>query len=78
MGFTEIARDDRTVDRGDDLGQGDRFGRAREHVTATHATFGADESHALQTQQNLLQIGLGQSRALGEVAYRRRRREIVA
>jgi len=39
VGFAEVARDDRTVDGGDDLGEGNRFGAARQHVAPANPSF---------------------------------------
>ena len=77
VGLAEIARDDGAVDGGDDLRQGDGLGRARQHVAAADAALGANEPDALQCQEDLLEVRLGQAGALCEVAYRRRARRIV-
>ena len=70
VGFAEVAGVDRPVDGGDDLGQGDGLGGPGEHVAAPDASLGAHEAHALQAEQDLLEVGLGESGALGEVAHR--------
>ena len=70
VGLAEVAGHDRAVDRRDDLGQGDLLGRAGEHVAAADAPLGADEAGALQGQQDLLEVGLGEAGALGDVAHR--------
>lgn len=77
VGLAEVTGDDRTVHRGDDLGQRDRLGTPGEHVATAHSALGTYESHTLQTQEYLLEVGLGQSRTFGEVAHRRRGRDIV-
>ena len=64
---------DRAVDRGDDLGQGDLLGRAGQDVAAAHAPLGADQAGALEGEQDLLEVGLGQAGALGDVPHRGRR-----
>jgi hypothetical protein len=78
VGLAKIAGRDGAIDRGHNLGQGDRLGGAREHVSTADSTFRADESDPLQTEENLLEIGLGQSRAFSEVANRRGRTVIIA
>ena len=42
-----------------------------EHVAAADASLGADQSGALERQQDLLEVGLGQTGALGDVPDRR-------
>ena len=66
------------VDRGDDLGQGDALGRPRQHVAPAHAALGAHEADALQAQEDLFEVRLGQSGSLGEVAHRGRHRQVRA
>jgi hypothetical protein len=69
--LAEVPEGDRAVDRGEDLGDADLLGGAREDVPATHAALRADQAGALQCEQDLLQVGLRQARALGDVADRR-------
>jgi hypothetical protein len=59
VGLTEVTRDDWSVHCRDDLGERDGFGASRQDVTAPDPSFGANESYALQTEKNLLEIGLG-------------------
>ena len=73
VGLPEVARHDGAVDGRDDLGEGDVLGRPRQHVAAPDATLGAHEAGPLQGEQDLLQVGLGKSRAVGDVAHRGRR-----
>ena len=70
MGCAEVAGRDRAVDRGDDLGQGDLLGRPGQDVAAAHAPLGADQAGALEGEQDLLEVGLGQPGALGDVPHR--------
>ena len=56
----------------DDVGQGDLLRRAGQHVAAADAPLRAHEPGALQGQQDLLEVGLGEAGALGDVAHRRR------
>ena len=72
VGFAEVARDDWSVHGGDDLGEGDLFGRTSEHVATPDTAFGANQTDALQAQQDLLEVGLGESRSIREVADRGR------
>lgn len=68
--LAKITSDDRTVDRGHDLGERDRFGVSSEDIAASDTALGPDQSHALETEQDLLEVRLGESGALGEVPYR--------
>ena len=52
-------RDLRALDRGDDVGERDLLGRPGEHVTAADAALRADETRALDRQEDLLEVGLG-------------------
>jgi hypothetical protein len=54
VGLAEVASDDRSVNSGDDFGQSDGFGASCENVTSAHASLGANQADALQTQENLL------------------------
>jgi hypothetical protein len=78
VGFAKVARRDRSIDRGHDLSQGDGFGGPGEHVAAAHATLGAHQPDALQAQQDLLKVWLGETRTFSEVANRRGLAVIVA
>ena len=73
VGLAEVAGGDRAVDGGDDLGQRDLLGRAGQDVAAADAPLGAHQTGALEGEQDLLEIGLGQPGALGDVAHRGRR-----
>ena len=72
VGLSEVAGGDGAVDGGHDLGQGDLLGRAGQHVSAADASLGADEAGALQGQEDLLEVGLGQAGPLGDVPDRGR------
>jgi len=45
-GFAEVTRDNRSVDRRDDLGQRDALSRSRQYVAAADTTLGAYETDA--------------------------------
>jgi len=75
--LAEITSHDRSVHGSDDLRQRNCFGTPSEDVAPTHPTFGSYETRTLETQQNLLQIGLGKSCPLGEVPHRGRGHDIV-
>ncbi len=68
----EVAGDDRAVDGGHDLGEGDLRRGAREHVATADAALGADEPGTLQREEDLLEVGLGKPGALGDVPHRGR------
>ena len=55
----------------DDLGERDLGGRPCQDVATTHAALRSHEASALQGQEDLLQVGLGEARALGDVSHRR-------
>lgn len=78
VGFAEVARRNRPVDRRDDLGQRDGLRRASQNVTAAHASLGANKSRALKAQEDLFQIRLGETGTPGEVTNRRGRAVIIA
>ena len=48
------------------------LGRAREHVAAADAALRAHEARALHREQDLLEVRLGEVRALGDLLHRRR------
>ena len=75
--LAEVADDDGPVDRADDLGEGDLLRRPGEHVAAAHAPLRAHQAGALEGQEDLLEVGLGEARALGDVAHRGGRRARV-
>jgi hypothetical protein len=67
--FAKVASHNGSIDSGHDFGQGDGGGFASQNVATADATLGADEAHAFQAQQDLLEVGLGESGALSEVAH---------
>lgn len=75
--FAKVSGRDRSVDGGDDLGERDLLGRSSEDVAAAHAALGANESDALQTQKDLLKVGLGETGTFREVAHGRGRTMVV-
>ncbi len=70
MGFTEVAQGDGPVDCSQDRRQGDVGGVLSQDVPATDAPLGSHQARALERQQDLLEVGLGEPRALGDVADR--------
>ena len=70
VGLAEVAGGDGAVDGPDDLRQADLVGRTGQYVAAAHAALGADQAGALEGQQDLLEVGLGQAGALGDVPHR--------
>ena len=71
--LTEVSDHDRTVDGAHDLTEGDLVRQPCQDVPATHTALGPHEAGALESQQYLLEIGLGEASALGDVAHRCRR-----
>ena len=70
--LAEVAERDRPVDGRHDLRQLDVGRVPGEDVAAADAALGAHQPGALQGEQDLLEVGLGEPRALGDVAHRRR------
>src|SRR5690606_13954970 len=66
----EVPGPDRPVDRGDDLGERDLRRLAGEHVAAADPALGPHEPRALQREEDLLEVGLGEARALRDVPHR--------
>ena len=71
VGLAEVADHDRPVDGADDLAEGDLLRVAGQHVAAADAPLRAHQPGALEGQQDLLEVGLGEAGALGDVAHRR-------
>ena len=69
--LAEVAEADRAVDRGEDLAEADLRRAAGEHVAAADAALRPHQPGALQRQQDLLEVRLGDAGALGDVAHRR-------
>src|SRR3954467_6307983 len=70
MGLAEVAGDDGPVHGGDDLPERDLLRWAGQYVPAADAALGAHQTSALERQQDLLEIGLRQAGALGDVTDR--------
>lgn len=70
VGFAEVSEDDRPVDGRDDLRQADVTRGAGERVSAPDAPFRLHETSPFQGQEDLLEVGLWESRAFGDVANR--------
>ena len=77
VGLTEVAGGDRPVDGADDLAQQDLVGVAGEDIAAADAAFGSHQASAFECEQDLLEIGLGQPGAVGDLAHRRRRTAVA-
>ena len=67
--LAEVAERDRAIDGRNDLGEQDLLGWPRQHVPAADAPFRTNESRALQGEQDLLEVGLGEAGAVGDVAH---------
>ena len=70
----EVAGHDGTVDGAHDLSQGDVPGGSGQDVPTAHATLRADQARPLEGEKDLLELGLGETGPLRDVAHRRRRR----
>jgi hypothetical protein len=71
VGFAEIACDDRSLYGAHDLAQGYLSRGPGEDVPPTDTPLRAHQPGALQSEENLLQVGLGQPGALCDVAHGR-------
>lgn len=69
VGFTEVSESDGAVDGRHDVGQTDLGRRSGEGVATTDPSLRANESGAFQRQENLFEIGLGESGSRGDVAH---------
>ena len=69
MRLTEVANRDRTIDGRDDLRQTDIGRLTGQRVSTTDSALGANQTGAFQGEQDLFEIGLGETRPLGDVAY---------
>src|ERR687891_1022177 len=70
--LAEVAHGDRPVDGADDVAQRDGGRFPGEDVAAAHSPLRADQPRTLERQQDLLQVGLGEPGALGDVPDRGR------
>jgi hypothetical protein len=70
VGLAKVPGRDGPVDRSHDLCQGDGLGGPGQHVAAAHAALGAYEPNAFQAQEDLFEVGLGETGSFGEVANR--------
>lgn len=69
VGLAEVAGGDRTVDGPHDLGEPNRVGLAGKDVAAADASLRANETGALQGEQDLFEVGLRESGALGDLPH---------
>ena len=70
MGLAEVAGGDGPVHGGDDLGQADLLGQAGQDVATADAPFRAHQAGPLEGEEDLLEIGLGESGPLRDVPHR--------
>jgi hypothetical protein len=71
MGLAEVAGGDGSVDRAHDLPKGDLGRVAGQHVAAPDPPLRPHQACALEGEQDLLEVGLGETGALCDVAHRR-------
>ena len=70
MRLAEVAGHDRALHRADDLAERDVRRGAGQHVAAADPPLGAHQAGAFEGQEDLLQVGLREAGALGDVADR--------
>ena len=62
----------RSVEDRDDLAEGDAGGFGHKLIATAHATLAAQQAAVFEGQEDLLQVRLGETGSLGDVADRRR------
>jgi RluA family pseudouridine synthase len=67
--LAEVAERDGSVHGAHDVGQADLRRRSGEDVAPTHAALGAHQTGALQREEDLLQVRLGEAGAFGDVPH---------
>lgn len=67
--LTEVTDHDGTIDRADDRSEGHFLWRTGQHVATADSTLGADQARALQREEDLFEVGLGERGSLSDVAY---------
>lgn len=72
MRFAEVTEGDRSIHSGNDLAQMDLLWGAGEGVTTPDSALGTDKTRSFESQEYLLEVGLGKSGALGDVFHRSR------
>ena len=77
MRLAEIAESDRAVDSSNDHPDRDLGWIASHDIAAADAALGPHQTCALERKQNLLEVGLGQTCALRNVAHRGRQAVVV-
>lgn len=74
VGFAEITESDGPVDGRDDLGETNVARWTSQGVAAADPALGTDQTGALEGQEDLFEIGLGEAGAFGDVLHRSRSR----
>ena len=69
MGLAEVSGGDGAVDRRDDLGQADVLGAAGQDVAASDPPLGTHEARSLESEENLLEVRLGERGTLRYVPH---------
>ncbi len=70
MGFAKVAHHDGAIYRAHDLGQRDLIGWAGQYVPAAHPAFGTNQPGALEGQEDLLEVRLGEHGPIRDVSDR--------
>ncbi len=72
VGLAKVTRHDWPIDGSDNLTEGQLLGWAGQDVTPANAALTGNDSGALEREQDLFQVGLGESGALRDVSDRGR------
>ena len=70
MWLTKITHSDGAINCGNNFGESNVFRCFCKDVSATNAALGLHESRTFQHEENLLEVRLGEPRALGDVTHR--------
>jgi hypothetical protein len=68
MGLPEVYCLNWSIDRRNNLGKRYLRGVAGQHIPTANSSFGTNQPGALESQKNLLKIGLGESGSLCDVS----------
>jgi len=78
VGLAKVTGDNRSIHRGHNFGQGNSVGRSSQEVPPADSPLGAHQTNSLEGEQNLLEVGLRESGAGGQVSNTDRQFEIFA
>jgi len=68
----KVTGDNRSVDRRHNFGQSEGFGGTIQDVATTHTALGTHQPGRLEGQKDLLEVGLRETRPVGDITNGRR------